>query len=532
MLNKKAISEELNNNIYVYQSSTNEESISPNSIEENYILVTLGDTLKVYDTPVLSMKEQNPTKIIKIPKEGYLIEPGKTYLGCTNEYTKTFGNVPILTKLPGHDIQGLDIHIDAGFGDNGFEGTWTLEIRSLMPILLYPNMPIGKIGYHPLLGDQTITYNGKYKGQINPEASRISNEKKQNPIKEESTQGTILTSDEIAKQIKSGSISISPLMENALAKPNSCSISIGDILFEYPYHIIDSREREIYLKELLEGEGNRLIPKRIPKEGLLLEPFKIYLARTNERIKTSGFIPYLNGKTSLSLLGLSINLNDGYLYDNYDGYLPLLIVATKPTIIVPNIEIGNLAFFKSLDNKNQNAGMLSGEEIKRRMEIGDIIIDPINKTKINPNSINLTLNKSMAYYPEQVLDLRKENKIEVININEDGTWLYPNEFYIGKTNEWTETNNLIPMISGRSSIGRLGMYVRCSGAMGSIGYQGNWHLGIRTSLPIKIFKDSQICQLYYFTPDGIITNTYSGTMQDANHDQNIAKQFYKKVKTR
>ena len=168
MLNKEGIKKEINKGIYVDHAEDN--------IGENYIFVTLGDTLKVYDTPVLDTKNPNEFKTIDIPEDGLLLEPNKLYLGRTNEYTKTYGYVPLLSGLSELATLGVEIHITAGFGDNGFEGTWTLEIIAANPTIVYPNMPIGRIYYYPLIGDASIEYHGKYLGQVEPTESRLSDE--------------------------------------------------------------------------------------------------------------------------------------------------------------------------------------------------------------------------------------------------------------------------------------------------------------------------------------------------------------------
>ncbi len=170
MLNKKAIAKEINKGIHVDNGEKN--------IRENYILVTLGDSLKVYNTPVLDVKSQNDFQTIEIPEDGLLLEPNKLYLGRTNEYTKTYGFVPLLSGLNSLATLGIEIHITAGFGDNGFEGTWTLEIIAANPTIVYPNMPIGRIYYYPLIGDSSIEYRGKYFRQIEPTESRLSTEYK------------------------------------------------------------------------------------------------------------------------------------------------------------------------------------------------------------------------------------------------------------------------------------------------------------------------------------------------------------------
>ena len=338
----------------------------------------------------------------------------------------------------------------------------------------------------------------------------------------------MLTLHEIQRQIKEGTILIDPCNENTLTKPNSATVSIGSDLYTFDYTIVDTKHKNAYLRELTSDKLQTLHKVSIPSSGLLLEPRKVYLAKTKEHIMTDGYVPVINGRTSLSLLGISIELTSGYLEDHFEGNLLLSIVATKPTIIYPNIEIGNLTFFFFFYTKSDTIGMLSGEEIKRRIQQKDISITPLDQMVINPNSVNLTLYKEISYYKEPILDLKRKNPMETMTISDQGTILYPDKMYVARTNEWTTTQNLIPMLSGRSSLGRLGYHVHCSGGMGSIGYEGYWHMGIRTSIPIRIFPNMKCCQIYYFTPEGEITTTYEGSMQ--RQTEEVGSQFYKKMK--
>ena len=168
MLSKTAISKEINKAIFV--------SDGINNIGQNYIFVTLGKTLKVYREEELDICKTNETETIVIPEDGLVLEPNTLYLGRTNEYTKTYGFVPMLSGLLDLALLGVEIHVTAGFGDNGFEGTWTLEIVCANPTRVYPNMPIGRIYYYPLIGNPAIEYHGKYFGQIEPTESRIQRE--------------------------------------------------------------------------------------------------------------------------------------------------------------------------------------------------------------------------------------------------------------------------------------------------------------------------------------------------------------------
>ena len=168
MLNKNGIKEGLSQGIYVDSSQ--------DKIGENYITVTLSNMLKTYETPLLETTSPNPSQTILIPETGFILEPNKLYLGSTNEYTKTDGYVPVLSGLLELATLGMEIHITAGFGDNGFEGTWTLEIICSNPTIVYPNMEIGRVYYYPLIGDDKIKYHGKYFGQIDPTESRLAKE--------------------------------------------------------------------------------------------------------------------------------------------------------------------------------------------------------------------------------------------------------------------------------------------------------------------------------------------------------------------
>lgn len=337
----------------------------------------------------------------------------------------------------------------------------------------------------------------------------------------------MLTTNEIKRQMHWGNIVINNLRSNAMKKPNSVDVSIGNYLYVYDYQILDSRMASTYLKEVMEDKPFYLKKIQIPETGLLLEPYKLYLSKTVEEVECHGFVPALHGKVAMSLLGVSVELNSGYKYDGYNGNMLLSIVTTKPTIIYPDLKVGNLIFFSSLDVTNDiktingitygsyNSGMLSGNEIKAHMqgENPDIVIDNQDKIVINPNSVNLTLNETIGMYTEPILDIKANNPYRKVDIGE-GIYLYPEEIYLARTNEWTETNNFVPMMSGRSSLGRNGLHVHCSAGMGAIGYKGYWHMGIRPTKPIWVIKDLKCCQIYYYTVEGDIKNTYNGYMQE------------------
>lgn len=139
----------------------------------NSYYLHLADELVVYEEDVLECKKPNKTRKVKIPEEGYILRPGELYLSRTVEYTETRNFAPLLCGRLSLAALGITIHITAGFGDNGFKGTWTLEICCVKPVRIYPNMKVCQICYFPIVGDQNIKYKGKYLGQIDTTASRI-----------------------------------------------------------------------------------------------------------------------------------------------------------------------------------------------------------------------------------------------------------------------------------------------------------------------------------------------------------------------
>ena len=52
--------------------------------------------------------------------------------------------------------------------------------------------------------------------------------------------------------------------------------------------------------------------------------------------------------------------------------------------------------------------ILSGLKIQKKMG-KEIIIDPFDPRKINPNSYNLTLHNELLVYDNQELDMKREN---------------------------------------------------------------------------------------------------------------------------
>ena len=157
--------------------------------------------------------------------------------------------------------------------------------------------------------------------------------------------------------------------------------------------------------------------------------------------------------------------------------------------------------------------MLSAKEIFRRIG-GDIVIDPFDESRLNPNSYNLRLHNQLLVYDTDVLDMKTPMPTQTLNIPEEGLILGPNRLYLGRTLEYTRTNNLVPMLEGRSSVGRLGLFIHATAGFGDVGFSGYWTLEIHSVQPIRIYAGVEICQIYYHTLEGEYEPYQSGKYQN------------------
>ena len=157
--------------------------------------------------------------------------------------------------------------------------------------------------------------------------------------------------------------------------------------------------------------------------------------------------------------------------------------------------------------------ILSGKEIKNRLN-KDIVIDPFNDKQVGPNSYNLRLHHELMIYDEPMLDLKKEHKVKTVLIPQEGLVLEPGKLYLGRTVEYTKTEKLVPMIEGRSSIGRLGLFIHITAGFGDVGFRGFWTLEIFCVQPIRIYAGVEICQIFYHTIEGEYVNYASSKYQN------------------
>lgn len=158
--------------------------------------------------------------------------------------------------------------------------------------------------------------------------------------------------------------------------------------------------------------------------------------------------------------------------------------------------------------------ILTGSQIKKEIDAGTIGIKPFEESRLNPNSYNLCLHNVLYMVKEGILDMREATPYEEIVIPESGYLLEPGHLYLGRTVEYTETYNHVPLLEGRSSVARLGISIHATAGFGDLGFCGFWTLEISVIQPVVIYPFIEICQIYYTVPYGDLGDyVYKGKYQ-------------------
>lgn len=156
--------------------------------------------------------------------------------------------------------------------------------------------------------------------------------------------------------------------------------------------------------------------------------------------------------------------------------------------------------------------ILTGSAIEDAVKNGDIIITPFTPDNLNPNSYNFHLGSYIYVYKNRVLDSKVPQETIRINIPDDGLLLLPDTLYLGYTLEKMGSKKFVPIISGRSSTGRLGLFVHITANLIDIGSINNWTLQLYATQPIKIYKGMSIGQVTFWKTQGDIV-LYKGKYQ-------------------
>ena len=146
--------------------------------------------------------------------------------------------------------------------------------------------------------------------------------------------------------------------------------------------------------------------------------------------------------------------------------------------------------------------ILTGPEIQKQVACRAITIEPFHFTHLNPNSYNYRLASVLRTSRDFSLDPRVPSVWEDLMVPADGFTLLPHRLYLGSTVERIGSAEFVPILIGRSSLGRLGMFLTASCDLGNLGPAHCWTLEIKVVQPLKVYPDMKIGQVSFWKFDG------------------------------
>lgn len=165
--------------------------------------------------------------------------------------------------------------------------------------------------------------------------------------------------------------------------------------------------------------------------------------------------------------------------------------------------------------------ILSGDSIQKAVGLGDIAISPFDERNVNPNSYNYRLNKQLFTCCEIT------NNLIGITIPDSGLILKPKRIYLGSTYELIGSRKYAMTLLGRSSVGRLGLFLNVSADLGHVGSESKWTLELTSIQPIKVYPYMVIGQIAFWSTTGFVSYYEGRYHRDLcptpNKDTNIEK---------
>jgi len=200
--------------------------------------------------------------------------------------------------------------------------------------------------------------------------------------------------------------------------------------------------------------------------------------------------------------------------------------------------------------------ILTGLELRKHVENGDIEIDPFVPEHVNPVSIDLTLGSTVAVYEaatstevsryfasamgrpfdgsglqpiirsaHATLDSKRENRVIKFPIPEGGWVLEPGVCYLMHTVERVHTRKFVPILDGKSSLGRLFVQVHVTAGFGDPGFNGQYTLEVTSMFPVRVYAGMRFCQMRFHGFEGEV-ETYQGHYQAAAAEGPVASRSF------
>lgn len=151
--------------------------------------------------------------------------------------------------------------------------------------------------------------------------------------------------------------------------------------------------------------------------------------------------------------------------------------------------------------------LLSDRDIRARVDIGDIELDPFTPEMIQPASIDVRLDRFFRVFNDRqytyVDPAEDQGELtEQFSVSEGEPWiLHPGEFVLGSTLERVHISSQIAArLEGKSSLGRLGILTHSTAGFIDPGFNGYITLELSnvSPLPVKLWPGMKIGQICFF----------------------------------
>lgn len=151
--------------------------------------------------------------------------------------------------------------------------------------------------------------------------------------------------------------------------------------------------------------------------------------------------------------------------------------------------------------------LLSDRDIRARVDMGEIELDPFTPEMIQPASIDVRLDRFFRVFNDRqytyVDPAEDQGELtEQFSVAQGEPWiLHPGEFVLGSTLERVHISSQIAArLEGKSSLGRLGILTHSTAGFIDPGFNGYITLELSnvSPLPVKLWPGMKIGQICFF----------------------------------
>lgn len=142
--------------------------------------------------------------------------------------------------------------------------------------------------------------------------------------------------------------------------------------------------------------------------------------------------------------------------------------------------------------------ILTGSAILDALRCGDIVIDPLCERAVNPNSVNYRLGPEIYLMPAGGNGKCPKDKIRQLGLENGRFLLRRGNLYLGHTLERIGSRKYVTSLIGRSSIGRLGLFVQVSANLGHVGSIHRWTLELVPAMDIYVYPSQVVGQISFW----------------------------------